>query len=43
MAKKDERFIKVLDEGKTLSVACGDSSPRGRAKGLCEYVQFSKF
>ena len=29
---------------KTLSVACGDSSPSGRAKeGLCEYVQFSKF
>ena len=28
---------------KTLSVACSDSPPSGRAKGLCEYVQFSKF
>ena len=28
---------------KALSVACGDSSPGGRAKGRCEYVQPSKF
>ena len=33
---KTERVYAECD-CKTLSVACGDSSPRGRAKGLCEY------
>ena len=35
---KTER-VNAERDCKALSVACGDSSPKGRAKGRCEYAQ----